>query len=112
MAYLYVGIYSSQSLSLIPYILPSILIGVPIGGFLIRRIRHETFRRVCMSFDAWVVAFGISTLLQQLGFVPGMSAYSVLVAVIVIDAWLMYRFFKDLPPAEASTGAEATPRVQ
>jgi hypothetical protein len=47
-----------------------------------------------MSFDAWVVAFGISTLLQQLGLVPGASAYSVLAIVIAIDAGLLYRFFK------------------
>jgi len=66
---------------------------VPIGTVLIRHIRSETFRRVCMSFDAWVVAFGISTLLQQLGIVPGPSAYLVLVGVIAIDAGLLYRFF-------------------
>jgi hypothetical protein len=74
-------------------ILPSILIGVPIGTWLIRRIRHETFRRVCMSFDAWVVAFGISTLLRQLSLMPGWSAYWVLIVVVVIDAVLLYAFF-------------------
>ena len=92
-AYLYVGLFSAPSLALIPLILPSILVGVPIGTWLIRRIRHETFRRVCMSFDAWVVAFGISTLLRQLSLMPGWSAYWVLVVVIVIDAILLYTFF-------------------
>lgn len=96
-AYLYVGLFSAPSLALIPLILPSILIGVPVGTWLIRRIRHETFRRVCMSFDAWVVAFGISTLMRQLSIMPGWSAYWVLVAVIVIDAVLMYSFFSKLP---------------
>jgi uncharacterized membrane protein YfcA len=104
-AYLYVGIYSVESMSLIPYILPSILIGVPIGAFLIRHIRHETFRRVCMSFDAWIVAFGISTLLQQLAVVPGLSAYLVLVAVIVLDAWLMYVFFARQAAADRAAQA-------
>ena len=28
---------------------------------LAQRINAETFRRICMSFDAWVVGFGIST---------------------------------------------------
>jgi len=92
-SYLFAGLFLAPSLELVPHILPSILIGVPIGTVLIRHIRSETFRRVCMSFDAWVVAFGISTLLQQLGLVPGGSAYVVLVAVIVIDAWLLYKFF-------------------
>ena len=92
-SYLFAGLLLPPSLQLIPLILPSILIGVPIGTVLIRHIRSETFRRVCMSFDAWVVAFGISTLLQQLDIVPGRSAFMVLVVVILIDAWLLYRFF-------------------
>jgi uncharacterized protein len=92
-AYWYAGLYSRDSMALIPIILPSIAIGVPIGAQLIQRIRPETFRRVCMSFDAWVVGFGISTLLHELGIVAGPAAYLVLLAVIIGDAWLLYRFF-------------------
>ena len=92
-AYYYAGLYSVESFGLIPYILPSILVGVPIGAFLIQRIRPETFRRVCMSFDAWVVGFGLSTLLQSLGLVEGNLAYLVLFAVGILDTWLLYRFF-------------------
>jgi hypothetical protein len=46
-----------------------------------------------MSFDAWVVAFGISTLLRELHIVDGLRAFFVLLGVIVLDAWLLYRFF-------------------
>ena len=49
-----------------PWILPSVAIGVPIGAQLIRQMRSETFRRICMSFDAWVVGFGLSKLLHDL----------------------------------------------
>jgi uncharacterized protein len=83
-AYGYAGLYSVQSLTLIPYILPSIAVGVPIGAYIIRRIRPETFRRLCMSFDAWIVGFGI---------VQSNLAYLVLVGVGVLDTWLLYRFF-------------------
>ena len=92
-AYAYAGLYSVQSLALIPYILPSILIGVPIGGLIIRRIRPETFRRLCMSFDAWIVGFGLSTLLKDLGLVQSNLAYVVLAGVGLLDTWLLYRFF-------------------
>ena len=92
-AYAYAGLYSRESMALIPLILPSIVVGVPIGAYLIQHIRPETFRRVCMSFDAWVVGFGISTLLHDLRLVEGLAAYSVLAAVIVVDAFLLYRFF-------------------
>lgn len=92
-AYWHAGLFTAESRALIPWILPSILIGVPIGAAVIRHVPPETFRRVCMSFDAWIVGFGLSTLLRQLGIVPGPSAFLVLAAVIVIDAWLLYRFF-------------------
>ena len=92
-AYYYAGLYTAESFGLIPYILPSIVIGVPIGAYLIQRIRPETFRRVCMSFDAWVVGFGLSALLQSLGLVQSNLAYLLLVAVGVLDTWLLYRFF-------------------
>jgi hypothetical protein len=82
-----------QSLALIPYILPSIAVGVPIGAYIIQRIRPETFRRLCMSFDAWIVGFGLSTLLKDLGLVESNLAYLVLVGVGLLDSWLLYRFF-------------------
>jgi len=92
-AYGYAGLYSSESMGLIPYILPSIAIGVPIGAYLIQRIRPETFRRVCMSFDAWIVGFGLSTLLKELRLVESNLAFVVLFAVGLLDTWLLYRFF-------------------
>jgi uncharacterized membrane protein YfcA len=92
-AYYYAGLYTIESAMLIPYILPSIIVGVPIGAYLIQRIRPETFRRVCMSFDAWVVGFGISALLKSLHIVESNFAFLVLVAVGVLDSWLLYRFF-------------------
>ena len=93
-AYYVAGIYTVTSLKLIPYIVPSIAIGIPIGSYIIHHVRPEVFRRVCMSFDAWIVGFGISTVLRELRIVDGSAAYLVLAAVIVIDACLLYRFFR------------------
>jgi len=109
-AYLYAGLYTAQSMALIPYILPSIAIGVPIGGWLIRQIRPETFRRVCMSFDAWVVGFGLSTLLKDLKLVPDNRAFLLLAVVAVLDTWLLYRFFSNLPALESHM-ASVSPEV-
>jgi len=92
-AYAYAGLYSSASMALIPFILPSILIGVPIGAMLIQRIRPETFRRLCMSFDAWIVGFGLSALIQDLGLVKSNMAFLVLAGVALVDTLLLYRFF-------------------
>ena len=107
-AYGYAGLYSLESMALIPYILPSIAIGVPIGAALIQRIRPDTFRRVCMSFDAWIVAFGLSTLLQQLQLVESNLAYLVLAGVAVLDTWMLYRFFAvHLPVAKRAEALAA-----
>jgi uncharacterized membrane protein YfcA len=92
-AYAYAGLYTAQSLSLIPVIVPSLMIGVPLGAWLIRRVDAETFRRVCMSFDAWVVGFGISSLLRALKVIDSGAAFTVLAAVVAVDLWLLYRFF-------------------
>src|SRR5215207_474566 len=109
-AYAWVGLYSLESLALVPYIVPSIAIGVPIGAALIQRIRPETFRRICMSFDAWIVGFGLSNLLKELHIVESNLAFLVLVGVAILDSWLLYRFFVvQLPTAKR---AEALGQVR
>jgi len=92
-AYFSAGLITTRSNLLIPQILPSVLIGVPIGAALIRQMKVETFRRICMSFDAWIVGFGVSTVLRDTGLVAGAAAYLFLLGVIIIDAVLLYRFF-------------------
>jgi hypothetical protein len=100
-AYFYAGLYTVQSFALIPYILPSIIIGVPIGTFLIRHIRAEVFRRICMSFDAWVVGFGLSGLVKELRIIESNAAYLVFAAVVLLDLIILYRFFTvQLPTAD------------
>jgi uncharacterized protein len=97
-AYLYAGLFTATSMALIPWIVPSIVLGVPLGAFVIRQMRVETFRRICMSFDAYVVGFGISRLLLELHLVETNAAYLVLLFVGIVDTWLLYRFFNGLAP--------------
>jgi uncharacterized membrane protein YfcA len=92
-AYAYAGLFTWTSISVIPWIVPSIVVGVPIGAFIIQRVNVETFRRICMSFDAWVVAFGLSRLLQELGLVESHASYLVLAGVGALDVLLLWRFF-------------------
>jgi uncharacterized membrane protein YfcA len=105
-AYYFAGIYTVQSLSLIPFIFPSIIIGVPLGSFIIHRMDPETFRRICMSFDAWIVGFGMSSVLRDLKVIPGPSAYLIMAVVIAIDVALLYRFFSARRSPASAAGAE------
>src|SRR5438270_13549694 len=54
-AYAFLGLYSVQTGSLVGLIAPSVIVGVPPGAYLIRRPAAETFRRICLRFDARVV---------------------------------------------------------
>lgn len=92
-AYVSSGLFIRGSLALVLWIFPSVLIGVPIGARLMQASRPETFRRICMSFDAWIVGFGLSKLVHDLKIIPSNAAYFVLLAVMLCDGWLLYRFF-------------------
>ena len=101
--YAWLGLLTHESSGLLPWIAPGVLIGFPLGHALIRKVRVETFRRVCMSLDAWIVAFGLSHTIASTGVAPGV-AYQLLVATLIIDGHLLYRFFRpaDPPPIEVT----------
>ncbi len=93
-AYYFLGLYTETSTQILSTIVPSVVLGIPLGAYLIRRIPSETFRRICMSFDAWVVGFGLSRTLIGLELIASPSAYVVLLLVVLIDAWLLYLYFR------------------
>lgn len=92
-AYGFIGLYSAGSMEIIPYIVPSVLLGIPLGTFLIRWMDPETFRRICMAFDALVVAFGLSRVLVELNLASTVTTYSILGIVVTFNAFLLYRYF-------------------
>lgn len=94
-AYYFIGLYSYGSIEIIPYIVPSVLLGIPLGSYLIRLMDPETFRRICMAFDALVVAFGLSWVLIELNLTTAITTYSILTIVMMLNAYLLFRFFRD-----------------
>lgn len=92
-AYYHLGLFSGDSQGIFWAIVPSVLLGIPIGTLVIQKLDAETFRRICMSFDAWVVGFGLSRVLMDLKLMASPWAYSVMVAAIVVDVYLLYVFF-------------------
>jgi uncharacterized protein len=94
-SYYYLGLYSAQSQGVLMVIVPTILVGIPLGAYFIRRLDAETFRRICMSFDAWVVGFGLSRVLIELKLMQSPWAYSVMAGTILIDIYLLYVFFSE-----------------
>jgi uncharacterized membrane protein YfcA len=96
-AYGFIGFYSAGSMEIIPYIVPSVIIGIPLGTYLIRLMDPETFRRICMAFDGLIVGFGLSRVLVELNLASTLTTYSILSIVILINGYLLFRFFRDRP---------------
>lgn len=94
-AYGFIGFYSAGSMEIIPYIVPSVIVGIPLGTYLIRLMDPETFRRICMAFDGLVVGFGLSRVLVELHLATPVTTYSILSIVVFINGYLLYRFFRD-----------------
>ncbi|MDR1990105.1 MAG: sulfite exporter TauE/SafE family protein [Acidobacteriaceae bacterium] len=112
LSYLMYGLFARESAGLVPWIVPSVALGVPLGAFLIQRLKAETFRRLCMSFDAWIVAFGLSKLLRPLRIVESNAAFLLLAGVVVLDAWMLYRFFAAQAEAEKAQAASASASIE
>jgi hypothetical protein len=102
-AYWQLGLFVSQSLELTWLIVPGVLLGIPLGAVAIRRLDAETFRRICMSFDVWVVGFGLSRVLPELTLVKGALAYGPMAFAIAVDAWLLYAYFRTRRSTQAQT---------
>jgi hypothetical protein len=91
--YYQLGLFIAESENILLMLIASVVVGIPLGAYFIRRLDPETFRRICMSFDAWVVGFGFSRVLIELKLIPSPWAYSVMAGTIFIDMYLLYIFF-------------------
>jgi uncharacterized membrane protein YfcA len=93
-AYYHLGLFTAQAIHVGSWIVPSVLIGIPLGAYVIRRMDAETFRRICMSFDVWVVGFGLSRALMSVKLAQSPMAYGAMAAAVVLDLYLLFAFFK------------------
>lgn len=93
MVYGFMGLYSVKSAQLMIPIAPALLLGLPLGTFLIRYMKTETFRRICMSFDAWIIGFGLARTIAELKLLTLSSAYVIWGAVILFDLYLLFEYF-------------------
>src|SRR5213082_1823032 len=105
--YYQLGLFIAESRDILLVLVPCVIVGVPLGAFIIRRLDAETFRRICMSFDAWVVGFGLSRVLIDLNLIESPLAYGVMLVAILSDTYLLYIFFRVQRPA--ARRSEATP---
>jgi uncharacterized protein len=88
------GLYTARTTALSLAILPSVVIGAPLGARLVRRLDVEAFRRVCMSFDIWIVGFGLSRVVGQQAPDASLLGYGIWTVAVVLDTYFVLRFFR------------------
>jgi len=93
LVYAFLGLYGTSSIHLFVPIAPAVLLGLPLGAYLIRYMDSETFRRICMSFDAWIVGFGLARTIIELKLLGASAAYGIWGAVIIFDLCLLFQYF-------------------
>lgn len=110
LAYGCLGLFSAQSIRLVAPIAPAVLLGLPLGSYLIRYMHSETFRRICMTFDAWIVGFGLSRSIVELKLLRAPAAYGLWAIVILCDFFLLYQYFvmgRFRTPAASAVASDA-----
>lgn len=86
---------TAPSLGLVPYLLVPVVIGVPIGTWIMTRVSRDMFTRAVMAMDGIVVSFGLSQVIIKLKWVSsslGDAIFGLLVAgVATLSAYSLYR---------------------
>jgi uncharacterized protein len=85
----------APSVELIPFLLIPVLIGVPLGTWLVGRVSRDAFTRLVMAMDGLVVSFGLSQVIVKLNWVGstlGDLVFGALATVFVgLASYSLYR---------------------
>jgi uncharacterized membrane protein YfcA len=92
-AYLALGLFTREALSVAGTLAPSAVVGVALGYLAVRRLDGETFRRICMGADALLVGFGLARSLIDRQLVAPALAWSGLLGVAVLEAAILAAYF-------------------
>ncbi|MGO8996959.1 MAG: sulfite exporter TauE/SafE family protein [Polyangiaceae bacterium] len=92
-AYLVFGLFTAPASALATKLLPSLVLGLPLGVLLLRRVSPEAFRRISMAASAAFIAFGLARALVEIGVLASAVAYGAMSVVLFIEGALLVRFF-------------------
>ena len=83
------GQVGAGSLTLAAWMAPAVLLGAPIGHWLVHRVDAGLFRQICMSFDAAIVGLGLARALVAVG-VLAAAVYPGAAAIAVLAGYLLW----------------------
>lgn len=91
---------SATPIQLFEVISLPVLVGLPLGVIVARRINYETFRRIAMNFNAWIVGYGLTRILVTFFNLNINVANALFAIVVALTLVLLYRYFKTRPRDE------------
>jgi uncharacterized membrane protein YfcA len=94
-SYAILGLFTVTTFQLFSITAIPVLLGVPLGMIVVKKIAVETFRRITMSFDAGVVGFGLAQVFMTLFQLPATLSYLFWAIVLAIDLLLLYKYLKN-----------------
>lgn len=100
------------SIGLLPFLIVPVVIGVPIGTLLLRKVSPEFFRRFVMSCDAILVSYGLTRVFASLKWLSTNASYlilAVLLAIIGVLTWLALRRVSAQPQPDDANGRSGPP---
>jgi uncharacterized protein len=99
----------APSVGLIPYLLIPVLIGVPVGTWLVGRVSRDVFTRFVMAMDGLVVSFGLSQVIVKLNWVGSTLSYLVFGALGAMTVALASYSLYKLPGAQKLVDSQRPP---
>jgi uncharacterized protein len=109
-AYLALGIFTKPALLLAGQLAPSVLVGVPLGYLLLRKLAPEPFRCACMTIDGLLVAFGLARTLVDRHLVAAPVAYAGFAVIACLEAAIVVGFVLGRRNRAAAVLAEGAAR--
>jgi uncharacterized protein len=98
------NLVSAPALSLLPYLVVPMLVGVPVGTLFLAKVSPEFFRRFVMAVDGLFVSYGLSRVFVALRWTSSTDGYLIMAALFAGFALLAVAALRGLKeaPSEGS----------
>jgi uncharacterized membrane protein YfcA len=93
-SYAILGLFTSGSVALMPYIFLPVIVGIPLGIFMLRNLPQISFRRIVMGADGLLVLFGLTNVLGAQNYIPQTTGYLIFAAGAIVLIYLTAEILK------------------
>ncbi len=97
------GFFTPAAASLAWTLVPSVVVGVPVGALVLRRLEAESFRRVCTSANTGFISLGLAQSTVQMELLAPAVAYGLLAVACAVEGVRLVRYFARRGPGSAGT---------